>query len=111
MTGSPALAAHDINECAHAQVGVALRDLGVVLHELVQVVAHRLVARERRARAGRGVDFGREAPWDGDRHADVEVFELGAERLRVCWRRVSVCAEEMAGLRTMKSGFGCRVGC
>lgn len=87
MAGSSAFAAYDINECAHAQFGIALRDLGIVLHELVQVIAQRLVARERRPRAGRGVDFGRKASRDGYRHADFEVFELGGECLRVCWRQ------------------------
>ena len=84
MTGCTALAAHDVNEGVHAQVGVALGDLGVVRYELVQAVAQRLVACERRACASGGVNLGREAPWDGDRHTDVEMFELGGERFRVC---------------------------
>ena len=84
MTGCTALAAHDVDESAHAQVGVALGDLGVVRYELVHAIAQRLVASEWRASAHRGVNLSREAPWDGDRHTDIEILELGGERFRVC---------------------------
>lgn len=77
-------AAHDVDERLHSQDGVALRDLDVLGHQLVQAVARGFVALERRPRARWGVEFGGEAARDGDRHAHVELFELDGESLSVC---------------------------
>jgi hypothetical protein len=84
VVGRATFAAHDVDERLHAQNGVALRDLDVLGHQLVQVVARGFVALERRPRARWGVEFGGEAPGHGDHHAHVKLFELDGERLSVC---------------------------